>query len=237
MKKSCPSRNHCELCGEEASLYCDADSAFLCFRCDRRVHAANFLVARHVRRLTCPSCLSLAGSGPSAAVVSGSDPTLPRNRPLCSSCAPDGPPSSAAAASCLSSDDESTSTPPPPPRKPRAGGRTKRTIAHWSRRIGMEGVAGVAARVLRACSGDGGGEMAVVPPRASLAAAILYAAKICFCRRGGGGDRVCGEVLRRLARCSGVPAELILAAESRIARAVRTRARAAAEGWADSECS
>ncbi|KAK4761075.1 hypothetical protein SAY87_005968 [Trapa incisa] len=50
----------CELCGGDASLYCDSDSAFLCFRCDADVHGANFLVARHTRYSVCPSCKSLA---------------------------------------------------------------------------------------------------------------------------------------------------------------------------------
>ncbi|KAJ6818147.1 putative B-box zinc finger protein 32-like [Iris pallida] len=236
MKKSSPNRNNCELCGDEASLYCDADSAFLCFRCDRRVHAANFLVARHVRRLTCPACLSPSGSGSAILSGSGSDPNPLLLRPLCSSCAPDEPSSTS---SCLSSDDESTPAPRLPSRKRWAEEESAgRTIADWSRRIGMEELAGVAAHVLRACGGGVGGMAALPPPRASLAAAIWYAAKACF-RRRGGGDRACGEVLRRLEMCSGVPAKAILAAEVRISLAVRRRTRAAAvaaEGWADSEC-
>ncbi|XP_020102438.1 zinc finger protein CONSTANS-LIKE 2-like [Ananas comosus] len=43
----------CDLCGgaAAAAVYCDADGAFLCWSCDAAVHGANFLVARHVRRL------------------------------------------------------------------------------------------------------------------------------------------------------------------------------------------
>ncbi|PON53183.1 B-box-type zinc finger [Parasponia andersonii] len=52
----------CELCSEEASLYCHADSAFLCRSCDADVHGANFLVARHVRRTICSSCFAFDGS-------------------------------------------------------------------------------------------------------------------------------------------------------------------------------
>ncbi|XP_065634824.1 B-box zinc finger protein 32 [Quercus suber] len=50
----------CELCSEEASLYCASDSAFLCFRCDAKVHQANFLVARHVRQAICFKCKSFS---------------------------------------------------------------------------------------------------------------------------------------------------------------------------------
>ncbi|KAK9089627.1 hypothetical protein Scep_028709 [Stephania cephalantha] len=46
----------CELCRRRASLYCMADDAFLCWKCDRRVHGANFLAFRHTRRLLCGTC-------------------------------------------------------------------------------------------------------------------------------------------------------------------------------------
>ncbi|CAB4272002.1 unnamed protein product [Prunus armeniaca] len=92
----------CELCDQEASLYCPSDSAFLCSRCDARVHQANFLVARHIRQSICYNCKGLAGS---------------RNlRSLCSSCAPDNfsghgsgdgdtQSSSSACSACVSSTD------------------------------------------------------------------------------------------------------------------------------------
>ncbi|KAG2306542.1 hypothetical protein Bca52824_026290 [Brassica carinata] len=36
-----------ELCGGgDASVFCEADSAFLCRKCDRWVHGANFLLTR-----------------------------------------------------------------------------------------------------------------------------------------------------------------------------------------------
>ncbi|KAI3465644.1 hypothetical protein Pfo_022307 [Paulownia fortunei] len=61
----------CELCSLEASLYCAADDAFLCRKCDRFVHAANFLAQRHIRCLLCSSCCSctrrfLIGTSPSS---------------------------------------------------------------------------------------------------------------------------------------------------------------------------
>ncbi|KAL2474192.1 B-box type zinc finger family protein [Forsythia ovata] len=49
----------CELCNSEASLYCQADDAFLCKKCDSFVHAANFLAQRHIRCLLCTTCQSL----------------------------------------------------------------------------------------------------------------------------------------------------------------------------------
>ncbi|KFK39505.1 hypothetical protein AALP_AA3G252500 [Arabis alpina] len=49
----------CELCGCDASVFCEADSAFLCRKCDRWVHGANFLAWRHVRRVLCTACQKL----------------------------------------------------------------------------------------------------------------------------------------------------------------------------------
>ncbi|KHN04205.1 Zinc finger protein CONSTANS-LIKE 1 [Glycine soja] len=58
----------CELCHQLASLYCPSDSAFLCFHCDAAVHAANFLVARHLRRLLCSKCNRFAAIHISGAI-------------------------------------------------------------------------------------------------------------------------------------------------------------------------
>lgn len=49
----------CELCDSEASIYCQADDAFLCGKCDARVHAANFLAQRHIRCFLCTDCYAL----------------------------------------------------------------------------------------------------------------------------------------------------------------------------------
>ncbi|CAN0896970.1 B-box domain protein 31 [Linum grandiflorum] len=46
----------CELCEEKARLYCEADDAYLCQKCDRYVHGANFLALRHVRCFLCSTC-------------------------------------------------------------------------------------------------------------------------------------------------------------------------------------
>ncbi|KAL8031412.1 hypothetical protein ABFX02_13G022300 [Erythranthe guttata] len=48
----------CELCEKMARIRCEADDASLCWDCDAKVHAANFLVARHSRNLLCHVCQS-----------------------------------------------------------------------------------------------------------------------------------------------------------------------------------
>ncbi|XP_060210894.1 B-box domain protein 30-like [Lycium barbarum] len=49
----------CELCKSEASVYCQADDAFLCRKCDKLVHGANFLAQRHIRCIICGVCKRL----------------------------------------------------------------------------------------------------------------------------------------------------------------------------------
>lgn len=39
-------------------MFCDSDQASLCWDCDEKVHAANFLVAKHSRTLLCHVCYS-----------------------------------------------------------------------------------------------------------------------------------------------------------------------------------
>ncbi|XP_052185731.1 zinc finger protein CONSTANS-LIKE 13 [Diospyros lotus] len=47
----------CDFCGEcIALLYCRADSAKLCFSCDREVHSTNPLFTKHTRSQLCDSC-------------------------------------------------------------------------------------------------------------------------------------------------------------------------------------
>ncbi|KAB2091236.1 hypothetical protein ERO13_A03G163300v2 [Gossypium hirsutum] len=50
---------NCELCNSRASLYCQADDAYLCKKCDKWVHQANFLALRHIRCFLCSTCQSL----------------------------------------------------------------------------------------------------------------------------------------------------------------------------------
>ncbi|KAI4349609.1 hypothetical protein L6164_010175 [Bauhinia variegata] len=47
----------CDYCGDStALLYCRADSAKLCFSCDREVHSTNQLFSKHTRTLLCDAC-------------------------------------------------------------------------------------------------------------------------------------------------------------------------------------
>ncbi|KAL6570584.1 hypothetical protein OROGR_000134 [Orobanche gracilis] len=52
------SEKRCELCSNPARMYCESDQASLCWDCDGKVHAANFLVAKHSRTLLCHVCHS-----------------------------------------------------------------------------------------------------------------------------------------------------------------------------------
>ncbi|KAJ7981322.1 Zinc finger, B-box [Quillaja saponaria] len=66
----------CELCSSQASLYCQADDAFLCRKCDRSVHNANFLALRHIRCFLCNTCQNLTQSYLIGASVEVVLPTL-----------------------------------------------------------------------------------------------------------------------------------------------------------------
>ncbi|TXG69514.1 hypothetical protein EZV62_004449 [Acer yangbiense] len=91
----------CELCGRQASIYCDSDSAFLCRSCDAAVHQANFLVARHLRHSLCSKCNSLAGSFLFGGAAEETDSL---RQPLCKSCEEETPEiSSSSSSDCVSS--------------------------------------------------------------------------------------------------------------------------------------
>lgn len=68
----------CELCDFPANLYCESDEANLCWKCDTKVHSANFLAAKHTRTLICHVCksttsLHVSGSrfGPGTSICHG----------------------------------------------------------------------------------------------------------------------------------------------------------------------
>ncbi|RRT39963.1 hypothetical protein B296_00048018 [Ensete ventricosum] len=44
---------------ERATIYCESGTTFLCWACNASVHGANFLMAYHVRQVTCITCHSL----------------------------------------------------------------------------------------------------------------------------------------------------------------------------------
>lgn len=73
----------CELCGNPARMLCESDQASLCWDCDGKVHAANFLVAKHSRTLLCHVCQS-----PTPWKAAG--PKLGPTVSVCRVCAGDG---------------------------------------------------------------------------------------------------------------------------------------------------
>lgn len=53
----------CDFCGDSrALLYCRADSAKLCFSCDKQVHSTNQLFTKHTRSQLCDACDSSPAS-------------------------------------------------------------------------------------------------------------------------------------------------------------------------------
>ncbi|CAL4971081.1 unnamed protein product [Urochloa decumbens] len=211
----------CELCGGAAAVHCAADSAFLCLRCDARVHGANFLASRHLRRrLGAPAAAAESGSSASAA----------------SSC------------SCVSTADSAESTAAAAPstaaaaarvglkrRRPRA----EAVLEGWLKRMGFASGparrrAAAAASALRALGR--GVAAARVPLRVAMAAALW--AEITACPAAAavckGGE---AALLRRLEAAAHVPARLVLTVASWMARATAAAPHAAEEeeGWA--ECS
>ncbi|RRT54668.1 hypothetical protein B296_00040268 [Ensete ventricosum] len=117
----------CELCGGGAAVHCEADAASLCWACDARVHGANFLVARHLRRVACACCHSLDDDR----VISGA--SSPPVRSICRSCGPDAPEFSSSASSPLSSC-VSTADSKAGPEDDMEGAATSRVEGGWRRR-------------------------------------------------------------------------------------------------------
>ena len=67
----------CDFCGDSmAVLYCRADSARLCFSCDREVHSTNQLFTKHTRSRLCDVC-----NGSPASILCFTD-----NFVLCQNC-------------------------------------------------------------------------------------------------------------------------------------------------------
>lgn len=63
MTESPRNQRLCDYCGTSvALLFCRADSAKLCFACDREVHSTNQLFSKHTRSLLCNACDSSPAS-------------------------------------------------------------------------------------------------------------------------------------------------------------------------------
>ncbi|XP_008799489.2 B-box zinc finger protein 32-like [Phoenix dactylifera] len=117
-------RRRCELCKGSAAVCCEADAAFLCWPCDARVHGANFLVARHLRRIACAECHALD----EARILAGAG--SPPIRSLCRSCRrrPQEETASSGSSSCVSAADEES---------PRRGAQEEGILVNWARRMGL----------------------------------------------------------------------------------------------------
>ncbi|KAK3156142.1 hypothetical protein QOZ80_2AG0103390 [Eleusine coracana subsp. coracana] len=200
----------CELCGGAAAVHCAADSAFLCLRCDARVHGANFLASRHQRRRL--------GAEPATSSAS----------------------SASSSSSCVSTADSAESTAASSGRKPqRRRARAEAVLEGWAKRMGFgpgaaRRRAAAAAAALRALGR--GVAAARVPLRVAMAAALwseVSSASAAGCKRGGGGD---AALLCRLEATAHVPARLVLTVAAWMARSRRpAAAEEGEEGWA--ECS
>ncbi|KAL6874148.1 hypothetical protein ACP4OV_014230 [Aristida adscensionis] len=208
--------DRCELCEAPAAVHCEADAAYLCAACDARVHGANFLASRHRRtRLAAAAGCDMD----TASAEEGDEDEY----------------ESSAASSCVSTADSAATAAAartrtrPRPAGPGRGARAEAVLEEWAKRMGLaagdaRGRAAAAARALRACGGP-----RVLPPRVAMAAALWSEAAAAAGR---------GEALRRLEACAHVPARLVVAVASSMARARARRRRPprpAVEGW--DECS
>ncbi|KAI9073051.1 hypothetical protein K1719_044971 [Acacia pycnantha] len=244
-------RRSCELCGEEAYLYCGADSAFLCCKCDEKVHDANFLVARHIREVLCYYCRCLAGRQVSGTVA-------PCETITCQSCSPENHSdedddcwSSSSTSACVSSTmscatgskkiqrraetvvssgsvtDEKCAVAEGKKDNPvRQGWAAEEVFVNWSRKLGVNGicVASLASPAVRKL-------MAVVPFRVAVATSFWFGLRY----RGDGQLRT-AQILRKLEEMSKVPGKVIVAAEEKLTRVLRPKRarREFEEGWAES---
>ncbi|KAL9660136.1 hypothetical protein QQ045_024947 [Rhodiola kirilowii] len=230
----------CELCGEEeAAFYCRSDVAFLCCKCDARVHEMNFLSARHVRQPICRGCKEIMTGD----YISGSGLRNGVWFALCNSCSAqrqdDGETSLSSSSSCISSTNCSSheklrmgSNKPDlvtKPRKKVVGARVRALFESWCRKIGVadiEVVVAVASRIFVA-AWDGS------------ATGLWFAASLWLSLRV---RRMASfEKMRRLVEVSGVPERMISVAQARIAgrmlkdrKILRGGGDVVEEGWAES---
>ncbi|KAL3825017.1 hypothetical protein ACJIZ3_021046 [Penstemon smallii] len=215
----------CELCNEDAAVYCPSDSAFLCINCDAKVHEANFLVARHIRHAVCFNRNNVTGN-----IISGagfhSTATCPQIDDS------DSLSSSSNSSACISS---TTS-----PAKEYSSGRNRGSsssvnrksqsevkffkaeaiLVNWCGKLGVreyDVVVRMACSVLRVCLDRG---TVLLPFRVFLAASMWLGLRL---GAGGKSNNMTWQVLKRLEEVSGVPAKVILAAESKMAHALTLR--------------
>lgn len=210
----------CELCNQQASLYCPSDSAFLCSKCDATVHEANFLVARHLRYSFCIKCNRFS-----------------TRRPTCLSCSPENNiPSDSLTSSSSAESSCATSTAKPSENIKLKNNTTKKrkrscsssvtddasspavekggsVFVKWSGELGLgengDCVVSLASQALVFCLG----KWRALPFR--VAAATSFWLGLRFCGLHNQSENL---NLTRLEAISGVPAKLILAAHAKLAR-------------------
>lgn len=240
-------RRTCELCNQEASLYCPSDSAFLCSNCDATVHEANFLVARHLRYSICNKCNRFSTRRPTCLSCSP-EKNIPSDSLTCSSSSAESSCATSTAKpsenniklkkkknttkkrrrSCSSSVTDDASS----PAVEREGGSV---FVKWSRELGLgengDCVASLASHALVFCQG----KWRALPFRVA-AATSFWLGLIRFCGLHNQGEN---QNLTRLEAISGVPAKLILAAHAKLARVFTHRLEfhnspQQQEGWDES---
>ncbi|XP_077238465.1 B-box zinc finger protein 32-like [Tasmannia lanceolata] len=259
----------CELCNGEASVYCVSDSAFLCFDCDARVHEANFLVARHVRLILCSRCdgfdgnrLSGVGSRPIRSIClscvpesDNSDSSSLSSSSTCISTAESfiaetnkknivsqvrypnigkiGKIARSSSVSEISKEcsKKKTLRSRKEMMKMNVDLKAEGILVNWYRRLGLKssGSVPLALHAFSICLQ----KFTALPFRICLASSLWFSAKLCETRV----PSTCQ--LKKLEQCSGVPAKLILLAESKLSRILKLKKseeeEEEEEGWA--ECS
>lgn len=240
----------CELCNGDAAVYCSSDSAFLCWSCDSKVHQANFLVARHVRRLVCSECKGIIGDSieglglcrclPASVGDESNDlvslsslessicvsSTMAKKKEYSSRRETCGFNSSS---SGNESSGEVTSENTMRIQRGAVDWKVKGIFSNWCSRLGLSSDVAVqmASDALRICLDH----WRVLPFRVCLAASMWLGLRF--------NGALTRQSLKRLEEISGVPAKLIAAAESKLERLLKARRRQhrrqhqLVEGWGE----
>ncbi|KAG6428767.1 hypothetical protein SASPL_106804 [Salvia splendens] len=216
----------CELCNANAAVFCPSDAAFLCRNCDVKVHEANFLVARHVRRTVCSNCRTFTGDFITGVGVGADADSL--HSSLCPSCDDDDLGSLSSTTSPANKVYSSSSSSSSGTRRKVV--KAESVFNNWCDKLGIEdrSAARAACRALKACSDR-------VPLRVCLAASMWLGLRLTLQK-----TLLTGRILKRLQEISGVPAKIILAAVSKLDRPHNRRRPQPQpqlqleEGWAES---
>ncbi|XP_022843621.1 B-box zinc finger protein 32-like [Olea europaea var. sylvestris] len=239
----------CELCDGDAAVYCSSDSAFLCLSCDSKVHQANFLVARHVRRPVCSKCkgiigdciagIGLCGCLPASVddesndlvSVSSSESSICVSRTMTKKKEYSSHRETRGFNSSSSGNDSSGEVTSENTLRTRRGAvnlKAKGIFSNWCSRLGLSSNVAVqmSCDALRICLDH----WRVLPFRVCLAASMWLGLRF-----SGARTR---QSLKRLEEISGVPAKLIAAAESKLERLLKARKRQhrqhqLLEGWGE----